>query len=78
MRLIPRRPASAVALVLSIAWIAACIYEIAIKSTGDFFPANGDFVKAFSTLETAAVGVITFLGLAILIERIWPGHTAGQ
>jgi hypothetical protein len=76
--MIRRRPASAAALLLSIIWIAVTIYEIAIKKTGDFFPAHGDFIIAYTTLQTAAIGVITFLGFAILIERIWPGPTAGQ
>ena len=78
MSLVRRRPASTVALVLSIIWTGASIYEIAIKSTGGYFPAHGDFLKAYTTLSTAAVGVITFLALAVLIERIWPGPSAGR
>jgi len=78
MGVIRRRPASAGALVLSIPWIAVTIYEVVIKKTGDYFPAHGDFIIAYTTLQTAAIGVITFLGLAILVERVWPGPTAGR
>ena len=73
MRAILRRPASALALALSLAWVAASVYEVAIKRTGDFFPARGTFIIAYTTIETATIGVIGFLGLAILVERVWPG-----
>jgi hypothetical protein len=31
------------------------------------------FIIAYTTIETATVGVIGCLGLAILVERVWPG-----
>jgi hypothetical protein len=73
MGAILRRPASALALALSLAWVGASVYEIAIKQTGDFFPARGAFIIAYTTIQTAAIGVIAFLGLAVLVERVWPG-----
>jgi len=71
MRAIRRKPASAAALALSLVWIAASIYEIAIKRTGTFFPGHGDFLITYTTIQTAAIGVIGLLGLAVLIERVW-------
>jgi hypothetical protein len=76
MESLKRKPASLAALVLSVFWIAIVIWEIEIRSHNQdqFFGGPGLFFRVYEILQYSLVGVLTFLALAFLFERIWPGR----
>lgn len=69
-----RRPASAAALILSLAWTLVSIVEIWFRSSHRdlFVITGGKFEKVYATLQYSTVGIVAFLALAILVERVWP------
>jgi hypothetical protein len=73
-----KRPASSIALALSLAWTAAVIYEVEFRSKGTFFPRHGLFLKVYSIIQASAIGVLGFLALAVLVERVWPDLDRSQ
>ena len=79
MDAIKRRPASTAALVLSVLWVIASIYEVHHERHNDqiYGPTAGHFYEVYSVLQLAVIGVIVFLALAVLVERIWAPSSSG-
>jgi hypothetical protein len=68
-----RRPATAVALLASLVWIAWNIYEVARR--GGAFSLGGSaslYLKVGTVIQQSALGVVGFFALALMIERLWP------
>jgi hypothetical protein len=68
-----RRPATAVALLASVLWIAWNIYEVARR--GGTFSLGGSaslYLKVGTVIQQSALGVVGFFALALMIERLWP------
>jgi hypothetical protein len=78
MEALKRKPASLAALLLSLFWIAVVIWEIEIRSHSQdqFLGAPGLFFRVYEILQYSLVGVLTFLALAFLFERIWRDRPA--
>ncbi|HEU0194288.1 MAG TPA: hypothetical protein VFQ71_08820 [Gaiellales bacterium] len=69
-----RRPATGVALLLSIIWIVWNIYEVGRR--GGVFSLSGQsslYLKVGTIIQQSALGVVGFFALALMVEALWPG-----